>query len=251
MTLAFTLVRRFQHGRVTARPAEPTAVPASGSPGLPLWGLLALATAAFTDVVTDLLPSGLLPQMSRALHVPEARVGLLVSAFAVTSAVAAIPVTAALRGLPRRPVLALLATAMVALGWAAPIRAVLLLALAVWGAAFGGAPTLLQTALIDASGPASADVATSMQTTIYNIGIAAGSLAGGLTLAAAGAGALPWFTSSLAATALAAVAVARSHAFPARRPTARNRRNSGSYPAVRRGAAACASPGQPWREPES
>ena len=43
----------------------------------PWWGLLALATAAFTDVVTDLLPAGLLPQMSGALHVPEARAGLL------------------------------------------------------------------------------------------------------------------------------------------------------------------------------
>lgn len=40
----------------------------------PWWGLLALATAAFTDVVTDLLPAGLLPQMSTALHVPEALV---------------------------------------------------------------------------------------------------------------------------------------------------------------------------------
>ena len=40
----------------------------------PWWGLLALATAAFTDVVTDMLPAGLLPQMSTALHVPEARV---------------------------------------------------------------------------------------------------------------------------------------------------------------------------------
>ena len=67
----------------------------------PWWGLLALATAAFTDVVTDLLPAGLLPQMSRSLHVPEARVGLLVSAFAIASALAAIPVTAVLRGLPR------------------------------------------------------------------------------------------------------------------------------------------------------
>jgi predicted MFS family arabinose efflux permease len=37
--------------------------------------------------------------------VPEARVGLLVSAFAIASAMAAIPVTALLRGLPRRPVL--------------------------------------------------------------------------------------------------------------------------------------------------
>src|SRR2546430_2354205 len=71
----------------------------------PWWGLLALATAAFTDVVTDLLPAGLLPQMSAGLHVPEARVGLLVSAFAIASALAAIPVTAMLRGLPRRQVL--------------------------------------------------------------------------------------------------------------------------------------------------
>ena len=58
----------------------------------PWWGLLVLATAAFTDVVTDLLPAGLLPQMSRSLHVPEARIGLLVSAFAIASALAAIPV---------------------------------------------------------------------------------------------------------------------------------------------------------------
>src|SRR6266699_2876676 len=71
----------------------------------PWWGLLALATAAFTDVATDLLPAGLLPQMSTALHVPEARVGLLVSAFAIASALAAIPVTALLRGLPCRAVL--------------------------------------------------------------------------------------------------------------------------------------------------
>lgn len=71
----------------------------------PLFGLLALATAAFTDVVTDLLPAGLLPQMSASLHVSDARIGLLVSAFAIASAVAAIPVTAVLRGLPRRAVL--------------------------------------------------------------------------------------------------------------------------------------------------
>ena len=59
------------------------------------------------------------------------------------------------------------------------------------GAAFGVAPTLLQTALVDASGPASADVATALQTTVYNIGIAAGSLAGGLVLGGTGAAALP------------------------------------------------------------
>jgi predicted MFS family arabinose efflux permease len=377
----------------------------------PWAGLLALATAAFIDVTTDLLPAGLLPQLSSGLHVPQARAGLLVSAFAVASALAAIPVTAALRGLPRRPVLqavlagfalldavtaispwypltfaarlaagvmggtlwsmlagyaarmvpaaqrgraiavvlggitvalcagipagaalagllgwravfgllaavalllvpwtagqvpaiggepparrvplrqvasgpgvpavlavtvllltghqamytyiapfapgraglvllvfgvatvagiwitgiaadrylrpalltamAMIAAAMTALGLAGRQPAALLAAVALWGAAFGGAPTLLQTALIDAAGPARADVATALQTTVYNAGIAAGSLAGGLVLGRAGPGGLPWVTLAFSAAALGLVAVARRHAFPAARP---------------------------------
>ena len=36
--------------------------------------------------------------------------------------------------------------------------------------------------MIGAAGPDSADVATAMQTTVYNAGIAAGSLSGGLIL---------------------------------------------------------------------
>jgi predicted MFS family arabinose efflux permease len=379
--------------------------------GLPLWGLLALATAAFTDVMTDLLPAGLLPQMSGSLHVSQAQAGLLVTAFAVTSALAAIPVTAAARGLPRRPLLmgvlagfaaldavtavspsylvtfaarllagimggtlwsmlagyaarmvppshrgrataivlagitaalclglpagtalagllgwrasfgllaavalllvawvrwavppfpgqaragrvplrrvaarpgirpvlavtlllltghqamytyiavfagrstglvllvfgaataagiavagvladrylrpvllaalAMVGAAMIALSQVAHGPAVLLIAVALWGGAFGGAPALLQTALTDASGPRHADVATSMQTTVYNTGIAAGSAAGGVILESSGVAALPWVTLLLTVAALAAVALARRHAFPARRP---------------------------------
>ena len=63
-------------------------------------------------------------------------------------------------------------------------------------------------------------MATSIQTTVYNIGIAAGSLAGGLILQRAGAGALPWATSLLSAAALATVAAARHRAFPADRADA-------------------------------
>ncbi|TMR21368.1 MFS transporter, partial [Nonomuraea zeae] len=70
-----------------------------------------------------------------------------------------------------------------ALGGAAVLLTV---AVGLWGAAFGGVPTLLQTALVNASGPGNADVATSMQTTVYNAGIAAGSLAGGVVLEGAG-----------------------------------------------------------------
>ena len=77
-------------------------------------------------------------------------------------------------------------------------------------------PALLQTALIDASGPARADVATALQTTVYNAGIAAGSLAGGLVLGQAGPAAR-WVTLAFSAAALGMVAVARRTAVPAER----------------------------------
>ncbi|MFF4255053.1 MFS transporter [Streptomyces sp. NPDC001663] len=392
----------------TASMAKGTTLPAP----LPWSGLLALSTAAFTAVMTELLPAGLLPEMAPALGVSEARVGFLVTAYAVASFAAAIPLTALLRGLPRRPVLAgallgfavsnavvalsssyaltfgarlvagcmggllwamlvgyaarmvpaerrgraiavvlagitlalslgvpagtalagalgwrtafgvLAGLAVLLVGWVcrrvpgfpgepahtrvplvrvavlpglpavlsvtlflllghqvmytyvAPfaahtgfgrtdvvllvfgvatvagiwvtgllvdrcLRAVLLGALALcaavmlvlgryagtpvvllgsvalWGAAFGGAPTLIQTALVDASGPAHADVATSLQTTVYNAGIAAGSLTGGLALERLGPAALPWTALPLITAALAVVALARRHAFPA------------------------------------
>jgi len=399
----------------TAATANTTAASTTGAANLPLWGLLALSTAGFTAVMTQLLPAGLLPQMRGTLHVSQGRVGLLVSVYAVASFLAAIPLTAALRGLPRRPVLisvltgfalfnavtalsssypltlvarllagamdgtlwamlvgyaarmvaaerrgraiaivlagitvalslgipvatavattvgwrtsfaalaalavvlvawmrwkvpdfpgdvaagrvplrhvaslpgiptvlavtmlllghqamytymaplaersgfgdtslvlfvfgiatvagiwivatlidrhlrptllgalTLVATAMLALGLSGHTPTVLLIAVAGWGAAFGGAPTLLQTALVDASGPGNANVATAMQTTVYNAGIAAGSLAGGIILDRAGAGALPWTALPLVAAALATVTAARRHAFPTHRPT--------------------------------
>jgi predicted MFS family arabinose efflux permease len=87
------------------------------------------------------------------------------------------------------------------------------------GAGFGAAPTLLQTALVDASSLGNANVATAMQTTVYNAGIAAGSLAGGVVLDRADAGALPWTALALVAGALATVTAARRHAFPIHRPT--------------------------------
>ncbi|MFF4351142.1 MFS transporter [Streptomyces sp. NPDC001530] len=405
-----------------ASPAQRTATPAAA---LPLSGLLALSTAAFTAVMTELLPAGLLPRMASDLGVSEGRVGFLVTGYALASFLAAIPLTAALRGLPRRRVLigtlvgfaccnavtaasssyaltfvarlaagamggtlwamlvgyaarmvpaerrgraiaivlagitlalslgvpagtaladalgwraafavltvlavllvgwvrwrvpgfpgeaagtrvplrrvaalpgiapvlsvtlllllghqvmytyvapfadhvgfghtglvllvfgiatvvgiwitgvlvdahlrrtlltalALIACALLTLGLFAAVPAVLLVSVALWGAAFGGAPTLIQTALVDASGPARADVATSLQTTVYNAGIATGSLTGGLVLESAGAGSLPWTSLPLIATALSVVAVGRRRAFPARRSAA------GSCPPARR-----------------
>jgi predicted MFS family arabinose efflux permease len=125
-------------------------------------------------------------------------------------------------------VLAVVTGVMPALGAFGGSAWVLTAAVALWGAAFGGVPTLLQTALVNASGPANADVATSMQTTVYNLGIAAGSLAGGVVLEGAGAGALPWTALPLVAGALAVVVAARRYAFPP--PTATGRAWPGARP---------------------
>lgn len=76
-----------------------------GTERLPLSGLLALATAAFITILTEALPAGLLPQMSADLSVSQSLVGQLVTAYAVGSLVAAIPLTAATQGLRRRPLL--------------------------------------------------------------------------------------------------------------------------------------------------
>lgn len=393
----------------SSRAMDGGAAPADASGGAPLAGpaaprlpwspLLALFTAAFTAVLTELLPAGLLPAMSRSLDVPEGRIGLLVTGYAVASFLAAIPLTAALRALPRRTVLlaalAVLAVAnavtalsasypltfamrllagaaggtlwamlagygarlapprlrgraiavvlagitvalcagvpaatalgslvgwraafagltvvaavlllwvrfgvpdlpgtrkaermplsrvattagvpavlcvtlflllghqtlytylvpfaahhgfgaagpllfvfgcgtlagvwaagliadrflraglvgalgavagsLAALGATGQVPAALVAAVAVWGAAFGAAPTLIQTALVAVSGPRDAEVATALQTTVYNAGIAGGSSAGALLLERAGPGALPWQAAGLVAVAL-------------------------------------------------
>ncbi len=88
------------------------------------------------------------------------------------------------------------------------------LAAGVWGLAFGGAATLLQTASAEAAGQAG-DVAQSLVVTCWNIGIAGGGVAGGVLLSAAGPGALPWAVLALVLPALIVTACAHRHGFPA------------------------------------
>jgi len=78
---------------------------AAASPRLPLAGLLALACAGFITILTEALPAGLLSPMSADLGVSRALVGQLVTIYAIGSLVAALPMTALTRRLPRRPLL--------------------------------------------------------------------------------------------------------------------------------------------------
>lgn len=93
--------------------ADPARHPPTSSAPLP-WAQLAVLTAATLWTVTaEMLPSGLLPAMSRDLGVSRGTTGLLVSAWAITIALTGIPLMRATLRLPRRLLLtaALAATA--------------------------------------------------------------------------------------------------------------------------------------------
>jgi predicted MFS family arabinose efflux permease len=69
--------------------------------------LLALAVTGFVAILTETLPAGLLPEISRSLDVPESWAGQLVTLYALGSVAAAIPMTSLTRSWSRRTVLLL------------------------------------------------------------------------------------------------------------------------------------------------
>lgn len=83
----------------------------------------------------------------------------------------------------------------------------------IWGLTFGGAATLLQTALADAAGEG-ADVALSMNVVVWNSAIAGGGLLGGVLLGQWGTGAFAWVLLVLLLISLAIAVQARTHGFP-------------------------------------
>ncbi|MCP1203866.1 MFS transporter [Acetobacter oryzoeni] len=83
----------------------------------------------------------------------------------------------------------------------------------IWGLTFGGAATLLQTALADAA-QEGADVALSMNVVAWNSAIAGGGLLGGLLLNLWGAASFPWVMMGLLICGFGIVWHARLHGFP-------------------------------------
>lgn len=72
---------------------------------LPLLPLLSLSVASFSTNLTELLPAGVMSQMGAGLGEPPARIGLMVSAYAIATSLAALPVIAITRSLPRKVLL--------------------------------------------------------------------------------------------------------------------------------------------------
>ncbi len=93
-----------------------TSSPPAGA-RFPWVGLIALSAAVFLSVTSEMIPTGLLPDMSASLGVTESQVGFLVSAFAFTVVLTSAPLTALTVRIPRKTlimsVLVLLAVANV------------------------------------------------------------------------------------------------------------------------------------------
>jgi predicted MFS family arabinose efflux permease len=87
------------------------------------------------------------------------------------------------------------------------------LALLLWGASFGGLPTVFQSATATVTG-ASAELGTAMLTTVYNIGIFAGGAIGGVVISQHGVGGLGLIAGIALCAALVVVLNSTQHAFP-------------------------------------
>jgi len=82
-----------------------------------------------------------------------------------------------------------------------------------WGLSFGGAGTLLQTALARAVGEEAVDIAIPVSVTFWNLAIAGGGVVGGILLDIIGAQSIPWTLFIIVIIALVVAWGARKHGF--------------------------------------
>ncbi|PSS47248.1 MFS transporter [Pseudomonas sp. BBP2017] len=108
--------------------------------------------------------------------------------------------------------LGMFAGAALLLGFSGGSNTLVLLGVATWGLTFGGAPTLLQTALADMADEG-ADVAQSMLVTVFNLAVAGGGVVGAVLLEHSGPASLPWTLVALALLGLSVVWSVRAHVY--------------------------------------
>ncbi|MGM1057668.1 MFS transporter [Saccharothrix sp. Mg75] len=85
------------------RTAPPGRTTAARGGELPLSALTALSTAAFLAILTEALPAGVLPALSRDLSVGEPAAGQALTVYAVATALSAIPLSALTATWRRKP----------------------------------------------------------------------------------------------------------------------------------------------------
>ncbi|MEK5253309.1 MFS transporter [Paenibacillus sp. FSL F4-0125] len=108
------------------------------------------------------------------------------------------------------------ALSSIVLGISSSQPIVIYLVVAVWGLTFGGAATLLQTAVAEAAGE-SADVAQSMLVTAWNLAIGGGGVMGGILIETVGVRSFPLVLFILLILALLVAWQAKEYGFPSRK----------------------------------
>lgn len=164
----------------------------------------------YTYIAPILAPVGLLGAVSTVLLVfgVASLLSLVVTGALIDRHLRALMISSA----------ALFAIAMVVLGFFSGSPIAVFASAAAWGLAFGGAASLLQTAMMNAAGGA-VDAAQSVMVTGWNIGIAGGGIVGGVLLSSFGSTSLGWATFVLLVVALVIVVISRRHGFPPVRTT--------------------------------
>ena len=155
------------------------------------------------------------------------RVDLVLLVFGIAALVGIWLTAKLVEPLLRKTVLVSLATfalVSVVLGLLGNQPWVIYLGVAVWGLTFGGAATLLQTALADAAGDG-ADVALSLNVVAWNSAIAGSGVVGGVLLETWGVASFPWAMVVLIGLSFAIAWRARGHGF---KPGARSAQNPAS-----------------------
>ncbi|MGG3311298.1 MFS transporter [Paenibacillus lautus] len=87
---------------------------------------------------------------------------------------------------------------------------------ALWGFTFGGAATILQTALADASGEEGVDIVMPINTTVWNLAIAGGGIVGGALLEFIGVKSFPGVLLILLLIALTIAWSSKKHGLPSK-----------------------------------
>lgn len=111
---------------------------------------------------------------------------------------------------PRGGLYGMLATVILAvsvLALFAGLPLVVVFAFIVWGAAFGGLPTLLQTRLLQVASPNVRDVGSALLTTAFNIGIGGGAAIGAGLFSLSGTLWLPWVEAGALGLAIVALLI--------------------------------------------
>ena len=146
------------------------------------------------------------PWLIQVAEFPETSIAFLLFLLGGAGAIGLVLAGFAADRFPKRgfaaAVLALM-LAILVLALASGNAVIVVAAIVVWGAAFGGLPAMLQTRMLHTASFRVRDLAAALQTTAFNVGIGGGALLGGVLLDGTGIRSLPIVAIVLVATGLA------------------------------------------------